>query len=105
MRRPVLSHVSSQREALDVVAVNAIIESEEGAKTCLCKNRMRSLESNVITRDISDGLYEPVRRQEFLDGKMRKLNDPRITVLDYRDQAGACRRHCFLLIVPAPAWI
>ena len=50
------------------------------------KDRMRGLESNVIARDISDGFRKPIRRQEFFDGEMRKLNNPRITVLD-SDQA------------------
>src|SRR6266852_2845347 len=66
---------------------------------------MRSLESNVIARDIPDGFRKPVRRQEFLDREMRKLNDPRIPVLDYRDQTRTCRHHCFFLILPAPPWI
>src|SRR6267154_4372416 len=66
---------------------------------------MCSFEPNVIARDISDGFRKPVHRQEFLDRKMRKLNDPRITVLDNRDQTRARRHHCFFLILPAPAWI
>ena len=85
MRGPVLSSVSSQRELVDIVTVNAIVQSEEDAKTCLCKDRMRGLESNVIVRDISDGFRKSVRRQEFLDGEMRKLDDPRIPVFDYDD--------------------
>jgi hypothetical protein len=42
-----------------------------------CMTRMRSLEFNVIARDISDGLRKSVRRQEleFPDGEMRELND------------------------------
>src|SRR6266403_971994 len=86
MRGPVLSSVLSQREALDAVTVNPIVQSEENTKTCLRKNRMRSLEANVIARDISDGFHKPLFCQEFLDRKMRKLNDPRIAVLDYHDQ-------------------
>ena len=86
MRVPILSSVSSQREVLDVVTVNMIVQSKEHTKACLCKNRMRGLESNVITRDTPDGLRKPVRRQEFLDGKMRKLDNPRIPIFDYHDQ-------------------
>ena len=86
MRRPVLSRVESQREALDAFTVNVIVQSEEDTKACLCKNRMRSFESNVKSRDIPHRFRESVRRQKFLDREMRKLNDPRITVLDYRDQ-------------------
>src|ERR1700733_10177712 len=103
MRRPVLSSISSQWEALDADKVNAIVQLEEDAKACLCKNRMRSFESNVITRDISDGFRKPVCRQKFLDGKMRELTDSRITVHDCRDEGRACRHHCFFLIFPTPA--
>jgi hypothetical protein len=63
MPRPVLSRVSSQWEALDAVKVNAIVQSKEDAEACLCKNSMRSFESNVMTGDISDGLRRPVHRQ------------------------------------------
>jgi hypothetical protein len=49
MRGQVLSSVSSQRESLDVVTVNAIVELEENAKACLCKDRMRRLKMDVIT--------------------------------------------------------
>ena len=99
MRGPILSSVSSQREVLDIVTVNTIVQSEEDAKACLYENRMRCLESNVISRDISDGLRQSVRRQEFLDGEMRKLDDPRIPVFDYDDQTRASRHHCFFLIL------
>src|SRR5216684_6543115 len=105
MRGPVLSSVLGQREVLDAVTVNTIVQSEENTKACLCKNRMRSLKSNVIPRDISHGLRKPVRCQEFLDRKMRKLDHPQIPVLDYRDQARACQHHCLFLILPAPARI
>ena len=73
---PVLSSVSSQREVLYLVTVHTIVQSEEDAKACLCKNRMSSLKSNVIPRDISDGLGKPVCRQKFFDGEVRKLDDP-----------------------------
>ena len=83
MTGPVLSSISSQWEVLDVVTVNAIVQSEKDTKACLCKDRMRSLELNVILRDISDGFRKPSRCQEFLDGEVRKLGDPRIPILDY----------------------
>jgi hypothetical protein len=46
VRGPVLSSVSSEWESLDIVT--AIVELEENAETCLCKDRMRRLELNVI---------------------------------------------------------
>jgi hypothetical protein len=75
MRVPVLSSVSSQGKVLDVVTINVIVQSQENANACLCKNRMDRLKLNVIVGDIFDGLCQPFRHQTFLDGKMRKLND------------------------------
>src|SRR5229473_533516 len=88
MRGPVLSRVSDQREGIDVVTVNALVQSEENPEACFCKNRMRCLKLNVIARDISCGLRKPVRRQELLDREVRKLDHSRIAVLvlEYRNQ-------------------
>src|SRR5258708_2115831 len=83
MRGPVLSSVSSQREVLDVVAVTAIVQSEENVKACLCKDRMRGLESNVIARDVSDGLRKPVCRQKFLGVLSTYLASPSLFFLRY----------------------
>ena len=76
MRGPILSSISSQREALHAVTVDAIIHLEKNAEACSYKNCMRSLESNVVARNISDGFRKAVRCQEFFDRKVRKLNHP-----------------------------
>src|ERR1700679_826738 len=102
MPRPVLSSVWSQRKVFDVVSVNVIVQSEKNTDACLCKNRMCGLEFNVIGRDVSHGLSKSVRRQEFPDGEMRELNDPRVPVVDYGDQTRAGRHYCLFLILPAP---
>ena len=71
-------------------------------RACLRKNRGRSLESIVIARGISDGLRMSVRRREFLDRKMQKLNDSRLSALGYHNQTGACQHKGFL-VLPALA--
>src|SRR5713101_3979149 len=55
MTGPVLSSVLSQRKVFDVVLVNVIVQSEENTNACLCNNRMRGFEFNVIARDICRG--------------------------------------------------
>jgi hypothetical protein len=62
----VLSSAEQRIESKDVVTVNAIVQSQS--------EEMGSVKPNVIMRDISD--RKPIRHQKFLDGKMRKLNDP-----------------------------
>jgi hypothetical protein len=53
--------MGSPLRLLDVVTVNTIVQSEEDAEACFHKNRMRSFESNMIARDVSDGLHKAVR--------------------------------------------
>ena len=48
---PVSGSVCGEREALDIVMVDAIIQSEENSEACLRKNGVRRLEFNVILRD------------------------------------------------------
>src|SRR5713226_5643964 len=105
MRLPVPTSIERQWEVLDLVTVNVIVQSEDGAKACLCKDRMGSLKLNMIVRDISNGSRKSFLHQEFFDGEMRKLDDSRIPILDYDDQTRARRHDCFFLILPPPVCI
>src|SRR5216683_5806641 len=106
MLDPVLGGVFSQREVLDVVTINAIVQFEEDSKTCLSENSMSSLEWNVIPRDFfSARPRKSVRSQKFFDREVSKLNDPRIPILGYDHQTRACRHHCLFLILPTPTTI
>src|SRR5260370_15403979 len=78
MRLPVPTSIERQWEVLDLVTVNVIAQSEDGAEACLCKDRMGSLKLNMIVRDISNGSRKSIRHQGFFDGEMRKLHDSRI---------------------------
>jgi hypothetical protein len=102
---PVLSGVSSQWKVLDAVAINVVVQSEENTKASLRKDGMCRFELDLIARDFAVRLRESVRHQVLLDGVVRKLNNSRITVIDYVDQTGACKHHCLFLIRPPPIWV
>jgi hypothetical protein len=103
---PVLSGVPSQWEVLDAVAIDTGVQLEENTKTSLRKDGMCRFELDMMARDFAIRLRESVRHQVLLDRVVGKLNNPpRITVLDYVDQTGACRHHCLFLIRPPQTWV
>src|SRR5258708_39304284 len=53
MRGPVLSRVSDQREGIDAVTVNALVQSEENPKASFSENRIRSFTPNVVPPSIT----------------------------------------------------
>jgi hypothetical protein len=36
---------------------------------------------------------------------VRKLHNPRITIVDYDNESGACRQHRFFVVLPPPIWV
>src|SRR6266852_2062510 len=102
MVEQVPSSVFDERNATGVPPVNAIVQTEQNAQAGLREDYVCGLEGDVIEGDIPTRTGQPVRGEEFLDGKMRKVNHLGIPILDNCNQAGTRRQYCLVVVCPSP---
>src|SRR6266404_3774540 len=63
------------------------------------------MRDNVIEREVLSRGGKAIRCQEFLDGKVGKLNDLRPVDIDDGDETGACSEYSFFCVAQPPSWI
>jgi hypothetical protein len=79
---PVSGSVLDKGNVTDINLANVIAQSEKNAQAGLHEDCMCRLEDYVITGNIPTRTGQPIRCEEFFDGKMRELYHLVIPIVD-----------------------
>jgi uncharacterized protein (DUF2384 family) len=91
MVHPVLCGILREWKFVDVIFVDTVTKVEKDAEGSLREDSMCRIRVNVVVGNALCRFGQPVRRQEFLDRKMRELDHRRPVHIDHGDQTGTCR--------------